>query len=156
MASRYNLPHIDIGSLVSTHEYVGEQGFGSGAVRERAAHGQRIQNELRVSLSAADEAKPADGRLEPSEGAFVEVVLRRGTPPDILDMKTQDIRSSAAKTNESNDRTIALYVPDHARPVLETILSDYLEQDTDGGNPKNQGKVESIEAIRIARLETFW
>lgn len=71
-------------------------------------------------------------------------------------MKTQDIRSGAAKTNESNDRTIALYIPDQARPVLETILSDYLEQDTDGGNPKNQSKVESIEAIRIARLETFW
>jgi hypothetical protein len=156
MASRYNLPHIDIAAFVSTHEYVGEQGFGSSAVRERATHGQRIQNELLVSLNVADKAKPLDVRLEPSEGVFVEVELRRGTPPDILDMKTQDIRSSAAKITESNDRTIALYVPDHARPVLEKILSDYLEQDTDRGNPKNQSKVESIEAIRTARLETFW
>ena len=156
MPSRYNLPHIDIAAFVSTYEYVGEQGFGSGVVRERVAHGRRVQKELRVSLSAADAAKPQDGRLEEAEGVFVEVELRRGTSPNILDMKTQDIRSGAAKTTETNDRTIALYVPDRARPVLEQILSDYLVQDTDAGNPKNQSKVESIEAIRTARLETFW
>jgi hypothetical protein len=156
MPSRYSLPHIDIAAFVSTHEYVGEHGFGSSAVRERAAHGQKIQSEFRVVLAAADERRPIDERLEPSTGTFLEVELRRGTPADALDMKTQDIRAGAAKTTEANDRTIALYVPDHTRPVLEQILSDYLEQDTDGGRPKNQAKVESIEAIRTARLETFW
>lgn len=156
MPSRYNLPHIDLSPFVSTYEYAGEQGFGSSTVRERATHGQRVQNELRVALAAADEIKPLDERLEPSSGAFVEVELRRGTPADALDMKSQQIRAGAAKTTEANDRTIALYVPDHARPVLEQILSDYLEQETDRGNPKNQTKVESIEAIRTARLETFW
>ena len=155
MASRYNLPHIDITAFVSTHEYVGEQGFGSSAVRERAAHGQKIQNELRVALATSDEAKPTDERLAPSTGTFVEVELRRGTPANSLDMKTQDIRAGATKTTEANGRTIALYVPDHARPVLDQILNDYLEQDTEGGKPKNQAKVESIKAIRTARLETF-
>ena len=133
-----------------------ERGFGSGPVRERLAHGQRIQNELRAALTAADQVRPSDERLEPSTGTFIEVELRRGTPPDSLDMKTQQIRSGATKTGAGNGRTIALYVPDHARIVLEQILSDYLEQDTGGGNPKNQNKVESIEAVRKARLETFW
>src|ERR1700681_3224760 len=118
MPSRFNLPHIDIAAFASTQEYVGEQGFSSSAVRERAAHGQRIQNELRVALAAADQTKPTDERLTPPTGTFVEVELRRGTPADSLDLKTQDIRSGAAKTTEANDRTIALYVPDHARPVL--------------------------------------
>jgi hypothetical protein len=157
MASRFNLPHIEITAFVSTSEYVGEQGFGSSAVRERAAHGQKIQNELRVALAAADATKPNDERLEPATGTFVEVELRRGAPADSLDMKKQNIRAGAAKTTEANDRTIALYVPDHARPVLEQILSDYLTgQLTDKGNPPNKVKVESIEAIRTARLETFW
>src|ERR1019366_769984 len=156
MPSRYNFPHIDITAFVSTQEYVGEQGFGSSAVRERAAHGQKIQNELRVALAAADQTKPTDARLVTPAGTFVEVELRRGTPPDALDMKTQNIRAGAAKTTEANDRTIALYVPDHARPVLEQIINDYLNgQLTDGGNPRNKVKVESIEAIRTARLETF-
>jgi Subtilase family len=156
MPSRYNLPHIDIFAFASAQEYVGEQGFGSSAVRERAAHGQKLQDELRVSLAAADQRKPVDDRLAVPTGAFVEVELRRGTPANALDLKTQGIRAGAAKTTDENDRTIALYVPDHARPVLEQILSDYLEQQTKGGNPKNQAKVESIEAIRTARLETFW
>jgi hypothetical protein len=157
MPSRYNLPHIDITAFALTQEYVGEQGHGSSGVRERAAHGQRIQNELRVALEAADQTKPIDERLETPTGTFLEVELRRGTSPDKLDMKTQNIRAGAAKTTEANDRTIALYVPDHARPVLEHILNDYLNgQLTDVGNPPNKAKVESIEAIRTARLETFW
>ena len=41
-------------------------------------------------------------------------------------MKTQNIRAGATKTTLANDRTIALYVPDHARPVLEDIIDDYL------------------------------
>ncbi len=157
MPSRYNLPHFDITAFVSTHEYVGEGGGRPSAVRERAAHGQRIQNELRVALEAADRNKPTDERLATPTGTFLEVELRRGTAPDLLDMKTQDIRAGAAKTTETSDRTIALYVPDHARPVLEHILSDYLHGHlTKAGNPPNKDKVESIEAIRTARLETFW
>jgi hypothetical protein len=72
-------------------------------------------------------------------------------------MKSEAIRAGAAKANDTNERTIALYVPDHARPVLEHILDDYLNGElTERGNPPNRAKVESIEAIRTARLETFW
>ncbi len=157
MPSRYNLPHIDITAFVSIHEYVGEQSRGSSAARERVAHGQRIQNELRVALDASDRTKPTDERLEAPTGTFIEVELRRGTAPNVLDMKSEHIRVGAAKTTEASDRTIALYVPDHARPVLEHILDDYLNgQLTERGNPPYKAKVESIEAIRTARLETFW
>ncbi|HTT82626.1 MAG TPA: S8 family peptidase [Rhizomicrobium sp.] len=87
----------------------------------------------------------------------MEVELRRGTPPDAMDMKSQDIRSGASKADAANNRTIALYVPKRSRPVLEEIIDDYLHGElTDAGNPPNKTKVESIEAIRIARLETFW
>jgi len=59
--------------------------------------------------------------------------------------------------SDTNDRTIALYVPDHARPALDEILNDYLNgQLTEAGNPPYRTKVESIEAVRTARLETFW
>jgi hypothetical protein len=62
------------------------------------------------------------------------------------------------KSDELNDRTIALYVPDHARAAFEKILDDYLngELTPDAGNPPNKTKVEAIEAIRVARLETLW
>jgi Subtilase family len=156
MPSRYNLPHIDITAFASSQEYVGEPGFGSQAVRERVAHGQRLQNELRVSLAAADANKPTDERLEAPDGTFIEVELRRGTNPETLESKRQGIRAGATKATDANYRTIALFVPDQARPVFEQIFDDYLNRDTPGGNPAQQAKVESIESIRIARLETFW
>jgi len=106
----------------------------------------------------ADEARPIDERLPGAPGTFVEVELRSGTKPDVLDLKTEGLRSGAAKAGASGDRTIALYVPDQARPALERILDDYLNGPLSarGSNPPNQKKVEAIEAFRAARLETFW
>src|SRR5208283_4050739 len=104
MPSRYNLPHIDITAFVSTNEYVGEGGGRPSAVRERVTHGRRIQHELHIALDAADRTKPTDTRLEAPDGTFLEVELRPGTAPNVLDMKTQHIRSGAAKTTETRDR----------------------------------------------------
>lgn len=156
MPSRYNLPHINIAAFLATHDYVGEGMPGNPAVRERQAHGQRLRNELRASLDMAMQTRPIDERLPPPTGSVIEVELRRGTEGDKLDMIRQGVRSGAVKPTPANDRTIALFVPDHARAALEKIINDYLERDTDRGNPRNQGKVEAIEAFRRARLDTFW
>lgn len=157
MASRFTLPHIDIARFRTAQIYLGSSGGGSGDGRVRAEHGRRIQNELNAALKLADEMRPQDVRLEPIEGTFVEVELRRGTKPDALDQKRDGIRSGAAKLDENNDRTIALFVPDAARPALDEILEDYITGPLSerSGNPPNK-KVEAIEAFRIARLETFW
>ena len=158
MASRFTLPHIDIAEFKSSQSYTGSSSYGSSVVRIREEHGRRLKNELTAALAMADLARPTDARLEPPNGTFLEVELRRGTRADILEQRTEDIRPSAAKASESNDRTIALYVPDHARPALEKIIDDYLSGPLTkkGKNPPNQGKVEAIDAFRAARLETFW
>lgn len=158
MTSRFTLPHIDITRFSTSHTYQGSPAGSGGSARERAEHGRRIQNELNAALLLADQLRPTDDRLEPPPGAFIEVELRSGTKPDALDQKTQGIRSGAAKIDEQNDRTVALFVPDTARPVLQQILDDYLNGPlTPGGaNPPNKAKVEAIEAFRAARLETFW
>jgi hypothetical protein len=97
MPSRYNLPHIEITAFGSAQAYAGEGFPNAGAVRIRDEHGKRLQHELRVALTAADETRPADERLAPPTGTFLEVELRRGTPADALDMKTRGIRTGAAK-----------------------------------------------------------
>lgn len=158
MPTRYNLPHIDITAFASVHEYSGDGSFNNSAVRVRDEHGRRIQNELRVALAAADAARPTDARLPAPKGAFLEIELRRGTPANSLDMKSEDIRVGATKIDETSKRTITLYVPDHARPAFEHILEEYLNGPLTkkGQNPPNRGKVESIEVIRIAHLSSFW
>jgi hypothetical protein len=158
MPTRFTLPHIDIGSFASTQRYQGSSSGSTSAPRLRAEHGRRLQNELTAALRLVDEFRPTDERLDPPAGTFLEVELRRGVKPDALDMKTEGIKSGAAKATENNDRTVALYVPDTARPALETIINDYLNGPLTqrGQNPPNKAKVEAIEAFRAARLETFW
>ena len=158
MPSRYNLPHIDIAPFASSNEYTGEGGFGNPAVRERAAHGQRLQAELNAALAMADQARPTDQRLPPITGTHIEVELRRGTDPEVLNLKTEGIRSGASKIAANNDRTISLYVPDAARPALTAILNDYLngQVSEQTGRPPQSAKVEAIEAFRQLRLEGAW
>jgi len=158
MPSRFDLPHIDITAFRTSQPYMGSSTGGSGAVRIREEHGRRLQNELTAAFAAADEERPADDRLPPPEGTYLEVELYRGTKPDVLERKRDGIRPGAAKANEANERTVALYVPDHARAALQQILEDY----TSGAlteraqNPPNMSTVGPIEAFRSARLETFW
>ena len=99
-----------------------------------------------------------DARLNPATGTYLEVELRRGTRADAVEMKRERVRPGAVKTNDRNERTLALYVPDLARPAFERILDDYLngELTEEAGNPPNKSRVEAIEAIRTARLETLW
>ncbi len=126
MASRFSLPHIDIGPFAQSQTYSGSSSYSSSSIRIRAEHGRRIQNELNAALALADTLRPTDERLEPPTGSFVQVELRRGTKPDILDQKSTNMRSGATRADALNNRTVALYVPDHARPVLEQIVEDYL------------------------------
>lgn len=158
MPSRYNLPHINIAGYAESGEYQGEgSGRGDSSFRIREQHGRRLQSELRATFAAIDQEAP-DARLPPRPGSYIEVELRRGAPADTLDLKKSAIRTGAAKTDANNRRTIALFVPNHARPILEQIINDYTNGPltTTGQQPQHKGKVESIEAIRRARLETLW
>jgi hypothetical protein len=157
MASRFTLPHVDISAFVDAQPYSAASSFGSSAVRMRDEHGRRLQNELKEALAAADRARPIDARLEPASGSIIEVELRKGTAPDALDMKGNGIRAGAATESQAGRTTIALHVPDHARPVLQHIVDEYLAGPlTKAGNPPNKGKVEAIENIRAARIATLW
>jgi hypothetical protein len=157
MATRFTLPHIDITGLHSAGDYQGGgSGRGSSAVRIREEHGRRLLNELNASLAAADAGRPTDDRLPPATGGYVEVELRRGTSPDILERRRSGLAPRASK-DENDARTVALFVPDEARSALAAILQDYMEGPLTGrDNPPNKSTVEPIEAFRQARLETLW
>jgi hypothetical protein len=81
MPSRYNLPHIDMTSRSTSHEYVGDSTGGSSAVRIREEHGRRVQSELRTALQSSDTGRQAtDRRLPAPTGTYLEIELRRARP----------------------------------------------------------------------------
>jgi hypothetical protein len=157
MPSRFALPHIDIGRFVESQTYLGSSSGGAGSIRVREEHGRRLQNELNAALRLADDLRPQDPRLDAPTGTFLEVELARRSKADLLDQKREGLKSGAAKADERNAKTVALYVPDHGRAALQRILDDYLNGPlTERGRAPNATKVEAIEAFRRARLETFW
>ncbi len=159
MPTRFNLPHVDIARRQITRPYQAprENRGGGSAPRIREEHGARLQAELAATFREADVARPDDERLEPPEGVYLEVELRRGAKADELERKRAGSTPGAVKLEENEMETVALYVPDEARPVFEQILEDYRAGAlTPAGEPQRKSFVEAIEAIRRARLETFW
>jgi len=160
MPTRFNLPHIDIADRRINRPYQAprENRGGGGAPRIRGEHGARLQAQLAASFQAADLVRPTDDRLpEPPQGVYLEVELKRSAKPDNLEKKKPGIKPGAVQLEEDEKTTVALYVPDDARPVLERILEEYRAGElTEKGEPPGKSFVEPIEAIRQARLETFW
>lgn len=158
MASRFTLPHIEISKFKSKHDYTGVSSGGSSKVRIRDEHGRRLQGELTAALRLSEELRPKDERLPAPATAILEVELQRGADPDALTKKTVGIRSSAAKQSETENRTVAVFVPDSSRDALAKIIEDYITgpPTPKAGNPPNKSVVEAIQAFRAAKLETVW
>lgn len=160
MPTRFVLPHIDISNRAITRPYQAPQenrgGGSTPLIREE--HGRRLQAELTAAFQAADGTRVIDERLDPTSGVYLEVELRPGSKIDDVLERTREGVIPGATRLQGNDATkIALFVPDAARPVLEQVLRDYRSGPlTEGGKPPKKDRVEPIEAIRQARLETFW
>ena len=159
MASRYDLPHIDLAGRVQAVPFTSTDSNrgGAGTPRSREQHGAKLRGELAAAYRAFDAARSEDDRIGPPEGAFLEVELKRGTRIETVERKRDGITPGAAKREETDIRIVGLFVPDEAREVFLDILREYQEGElTPKGKPRRKGFVEAIESIRQARLETFW
>lgn len=156
----FDKPHIDISARVRTQPYQAprQNVGGGGATRVREEHGALLAAQLETAFFEADEHRPTDGRLESAEGIFIEVDLKKGSNPEkSLQRKSDNIQHGATKRQENGDLRVALFVPNEARPILSRIIEDYRSGELSAKDkPPHQDKVEPIDAIRRARLETFW
>jgi len=160
MATQFTKPHIDITSRRISRPYQAprENRGGGGAPRIREEHGLLLQGHLGAAFAGADSQRPDDPRIEPPTGVYLEVELRRNEKPDKLERKSDGVRPGAVKVEDNETRTVALFVPDEARPALAQILQDYTNGSLTerGQKPRHKDFVEPIESFRQARLETFW
>ena len=159
MASRYDLPHLDLSRRVQAVPFTSTASnpVGAGTPRSRVEHGAKLRGELAAAYRAFDAARREDERIGSPEGAFLEVELKRGTRIETVERKRDGITPGAARREETDIRIVGLFVPDEAREVFLDILREYQEGElTPKGKPRRKGFVEAIESIRQARLETFW
>ena len=159
MAAPYDLPHIDLVRRLQAAPFTSAASnqIGAGTPRSREEHGEKLRGELAASYRAFDAARREDPRLDPPQGAFLEVELKRGSRVEVVERKKTGIQPGAARLETNENRIVGLYVPDESREVFAEILREYQEGElTPGGKPRRRAFVEPIESIRAARLETFW
>ena len=159
MASPYDLPHIDLSRRLQAAPFTSAASnpIGAGTPRSREEHGEKLRGELAASYRAFDAARREDPRLDPPQGAFLEVELKRGSRVEVVERKTTGIQPGAARLESNENRIVGLYVADESREIFADILREYQQGElTPGGKPQRKDFVEPIESIRAARLETFW
>ena len=159
MASPYDLPHIDLSRRLQTAPFTSAASnpIGAGTPRSREEHGEKLRGELAASYRAFDAARREDPRLDPPQGTFLEVELKRGSRVEVVERKKAGIQPGAAKLELNENRIVGLYVADESREIFADILREYQQGElTPGGKPQRKDFVEPIESIRAARLETFW
>ena len=159
MASSYDLPHIDLSRRLQTAPFTSAASnpIGAGTPRSREEHGEKLRGELAASYRAFDAARREDPRLDPPQGTFLEVELKRGSRVEVVERKKAGIQPGAAKLELNENRIVGLYVADESREIFADILREYQQGElTPGGKPQRKDFVEPIESIRAARLETFW
>lgn len=160
MASKYSLPHINIESrrVQANYKSTNERFPGSPPPRDRRKHGAMLRGQFSKAVTEFEQDRPHDDRVTADGGVYLEVELRSNASPDGLERKRSKLKPASAKLGDSDNRVVGLFVPEDALPVLENILADYQQGDLTerGQNPPYKAFVEPIEAIRKARLETFW
>ena len=159
MASPYDLPHIDLSRRLQAAPFTSAASnqIGAGTPRSREEHGEKLRGELAASYRAFDAARREDPRLDPPQGTFLEVELKRGSRVEVVERKKVGIQPGAARLESNENRIVGLYVADESREIFADILREYQQGElTPGGKPQRKDFVEPIESIRAARLDTFW
>lgn len=159
------LPHIVLPGLHETHSYTSTATPNIPKVvipRNRAKHGQYLQNQFKKAWENSQGSQIA------LVGARDGVYLEFASDPDaelvtksLEDMRSKEIRLlNVRKQQNKAGQTVTLatvYVSNNKRKYFTQKLEEYLNQETNKGNPKHQYLVASIADIRNALLvDSFW
>ncbi|MCB1359548.1 MAG: hypothetical protein KDK53_24555, partial [Maritimibacter sp.] len=159
--AEYEHRHIDLSGLGVVRDYKspGSNARQRSLQRIREEHGRRVVGELDAAFQSADRGREAldlpDG-TSPPDGIYLEVELAPGVGPTTLERKREGTRQGAVTVTANGIRRIALFVPDDTRDVFDAVFRDYAFAEVQGDKIPKKSRVEPVEHIRTARLQTFW
>ncbi|MBR8665886.1 S8 family serine peptidase [Bacillus paralicheniformis] len=131
--------------------------------RDRRNHGLYLKGQLDrlwEETKELDEARSAVS-LPVRQGTYIEFE----SSPDFdlasksLEDRQKNIRLLNIRQVQNDEKIVnkaTVFVPKGKENAYLKKITDYLEEDTKKGNPKNQPLINSIENIKLAVLESFW
>lgn len=131
--------------------------------RERVSHGATLKNKLEnawVRSKEIDNNRTAVS-LPTRTGMYLEFV---SAPNSDLNIKSlEDIRAgirllNVKEENLDDTKTIkaTVYIPSGKESHFIKKITEYIEEDTPKGRPKNSPLINSIEDIKLATIEGLW
>ncbi len=136
--------------------------------RNRVGHGNRLVNRLDKVWKAIDgqgKDRSAVGLPHP-EGAHITIRLSKGSEQQLRKLEAlrggphlQKVRLRHVFTDvvDGVEHLISVvWVPKEKRGFLAKKLHEYLREETQKGQPKNNDLVACIEDIRASLLEDYW
>jgi len=158
------LPHLFIKTPAIASRYTTPSSGGGGAgintpQRDRQSHAQRLLNqveEIQQQESELIQQQKAFG-LEVNNGIYLAFESEQGFELKFqsLDFQTSGIELCTVK--EVDKQIIAtVFVPEGKLTHFLKKITQYKEENSPKGNPKNKDLVEGINAIKLAALEALW
>lgn len=127
-------------------------------LQDRIPHGQSLSQQYSDILQKFKNQRERVARpITEDMGIYVEIigVTDGELPLDSLDTRRDFKLCSCRK--EDNREVAVVFVPESRRDVFQRKLEQYLNPDKDGRNgPRNHSLVDSIYAIKVANLRSFW
>jgi hypothetical protein len=121
---------------------------------DRIEQGTKVRDEFNAAVAAFIEEGPGDD--------FVYVIFR-SVPGFFLDLDKFDkgnfrLASYRRINDNPEDRTYEAVVYLNKKAIAQFLkkIEQYIQEDTIGGNPKNQTLLANLDEIRVATLESFW
>jgi hypothetical protein len=161
-----NLRHLFPRETAATEQYTYAQTVKGASFklppRDRVPHGSKLITDLHTAEQRAADAVAGKPEAERPKG----VVLQFESDPSFkLQLRSLEVRQSGIELRNSRIDTgehgavmrATVFVPDGKLGYFVRKFEAYCSgTDTRSGKPKNQQLAESITAIRLAALESFW
>ncbi|HEU0121662.1 MAG TPA: S8 family peptidase [Bryobacteraceae bacterium] len=163
------LRHIFLNDSADPQAFTSPQTFGSKIVvppRDRVKHEQELTKQFQLAWAAATESAEIRKTvsLPVRSGVYVEFqsspgfeLLSKSLENRASGVRLLSVRTEADPNNENAIfKCATVYIPSTKEGYFLKRLRAYADESTETGKPRNKDLVESIEAIRLAVVESFW
>jgi hypothetical protein len=126
-------------------------------VRDRKLHGANLVQEISAAESDASRESQDLPAEEKPKGITLDFVSDPGFKLQLQGLEMR--RSGVELRNSRTDGDVmhaTVFVPEQKVALFVKRFENYTTQNNKSGKPKNQQLVESIGAIRLATLASFW
>lgn len=157
-----HLPHLIIQGTAASEKYVPPSTGGTASKfprRNRKAHGKKLLKQLKkleAEAKAMGEEREVLG-IDAQEGICIQFESASGFELKLDSLERMRSGIELLSVHQEGKKAIAIvFVPEGKLKHFETLVTQYIKQESPSGKPKNEALITTIANIRKAALDALW